>query len=86
MNGIRRRSKRQSDVPPEEPSSQCHTRATSSIIEVLPNEAMEMIDLLVQDEETNSRVGAIGDDPNLAIYGNPACSPYSAASSTYHWF
>ncbi|KAL2612443.1 hypothetical protein R1flu_024135 [Riccia fluitans] len=59
MSGIRRRSRRQSDVPPEEPLSQRHRRAISPIIEVPSDEAMEMIDRLVQGEETNSRVGAI---------------------------
>ncbi|KAL2651924.1 hypothetical protein R1flu_020052 [Riccia fluitans] len=60
MSGIRRCSRRQSDVPLEEPSSQRHRRATSPIIKLPPNEAIETIDWLVQGEETNSKVGATG--------------------------
>ncbi|KAL2629749.1 hypothetical protein R1flu_014435 [Riccia fluitans] len=59
MSGIRRRSRRQSDLPPEEPPSQCHRRATSLIYKLPHDEAMEIIDRLVQGEETNSGVGAI---------------------------
>ncbi|KAL2635350.1 hypothetical protein R1flu_006829 [Riccia fluitans] len=62
MSGIRQQkhSRRQSDVPPDEPLSQRHRRATSLIIELLPDEAMETIDRLVHDEETNFGVDAIG--------------------------
>ncbi|KAL2622653.1 hypothetical protein R1flu_002858 [Riccia fluitans] len=59
MSGIRRRSKRQSDVPPKEPPSQCHRCTTSPIYELPHDEAIMTIDWLVQDEETNSGVGAI---------------------------
>ncbi|KAL2643916.1 hypothetical protein R1flu_011503 [Riccia fluitans] len=61
MSGIRQSSKAQFDVPSEEPPSQCRRRASSPIIGLLPEEAMETIDWLVQDEETNSGVGAIGE-------------------------
>ncbi|KAL2607822.1 hypothetical protein R1flu_026395 [Riccia fluitans] len=61
MNGIRRRNKRQSDVPPEDPLSQRHRRTTSPIIELPLDEAMETIDRLVQCEETHSKDGAIGE-------------------------
>ncbi|KAL2612836.1 hypothetical protein R1flu_024528 [Riccia fluitans] len=59
MSGIIRQSIAQSDVPPEELSSQCCRRATSLIIRLLSDEAMETIDRLVQDEETNSGVNAM---------------------------
>ncbi|KAL2631788.1 hypothetical protein R1flu_016474 [Riccia fluitans] len=59
MSGMRRRSSRQSNVPPEEWPSQCQRRATSPNYELPHDEAMETIDWLVQDEETNSGVGAI---------------------------
>ncbi|KAL2607527.1 hypothetical protein R1flu_026100 [Riccia fluitans] len=59
MNGIRRRSSRQSDVPPEERPSQRQRHATSPNYELPHDEAMETIDRLVQDEETNSGDGAI---------------------------
>ncbi|KAL2650548.1 hypothetical protein R1flu_018676 [Riccia fluitans] len=59
MNGIRHRSKRQSDVPLKEPLSQRRKHATSPIYELPHDEAMETIDRLVQGEETNSGVGAI---------------------------
>ncbi|KAL2634156.1 hypothetical protein R1flu_005635 [Riccia fluitans] len=72
MSGIRRRSRRQSDVPSKEPSSQCRRRATSPIIELPPDEAMEMIDRLVQGEETNFGVGAIGEKiPTLQDAAGP---------------
>ncbi|KAL2632969.1 hypothetical protein R1flu_004448 [Riccia fluitans] len=59
MSGIRRRSSKQSDVPPEEWPSQRQKRATSPNYELPHDEAMEMIDRLVQGEETNSEDGAI---------------------------
>ncbi|KAL2620714.1 hypothetical protein R1flu_000919 [Riccia fluitans] len=59
MSGIRQRSSRQSDVSPEERPSQRRRRATSPIIELSHDEAMETIDWLVQGEETNSGDGAI---------------------------
>ncbi|KAL2644853.1 hypothetical protein R1flu_012440 [Riccia fluitans] len=59
MSGIRRFNRRQSDVPPEEPPSQCRRHAISPMIGLTPDEAIEMIDWLVQGEETNSKVGAI---------------------------
>ncbi|KAL2641463.1 hypothetical protein R1flu_009050 [Riccia fluitans] len=59
MSGIRRRNSRQSDVPPEERLSQRRRCATSPNYELPHDEAMETIDRLVQDEETNSGVGAI---------------------------
>ncbi|KAL2611880.1 hypothetical protein R1flu_023572 [Riccia fluitans] len=59
MSGIRRRNRRQSDVPSEEPPSQCRRHATSPIIKLPLDEAMEMIDQIMQGEETNSGVGAI---------------------------
>ncbi|KAL2620593.1 hypothetical protein R1flu_000798 [Riccia fluitans] len=59
MSGIRQRSNRKSDVPPEKPPSQCRRRGISLIYELPYDEAMKTIDRLVQDEETNSRVGAI---------------------------
>ncbi|KAL2635658.1 hypothetical protein R1flu_007137 [Riccia fluitans] len=59
MSGIRQRSSRQSDVPPEEWPSQHRRRASSPNYEMPHDEAMETIDRLVKDEETNSGVGAI---------------------------
>ncbi|KAL2611277.1 hypothetical protein R1flu_022969 [Riccia fluitans] len=59
MSGIRRRNSRQSDVPAEERPSQRQRRATSPNYELPHDEAMETIDRLVQDEETNSGDGAI---------------------------
>ncbi|KAL2628661.1 hypothetical protein R1flu_013347 [Riccia fluitans] len=59
MSGMRRRNNRQSDVPPKEWPSQRRRCATSPNYESPHDEAMEMIDRLVQDEETNSKVGAI---------------------------
>ncbi|KAL2629744.1 hypothetical protein R1flu_014430 [Riccia fluitans] len=59
MSGIRRHSRRQSDVPSEKLPSQHHRRATSPIYKLPHDEAMETIDLLVHDEETNFGVGAI---------------------------
>ncbi|KAL2624376.1 hypothetical protein R1flu_008621 [Riccia fluitans] len=59
MSGMRRRNSRQFDVLSEERPSQCQRHATSPNYELPHDEAMEMIDRLVQDEETNSRVTAI---------------------------
>ncbi|KAL2643156.1 hypothetical protein R1flu_010743 [Riccia fluitans] len=59
MSGIIHRNRRQSDVPPEEPPSQCRRHATSPIYKLPHDEAMETIDQLVQGEENNSGVGAI---------------------------
>ncbi|KAL2611429.1 hypothetical protein R1flu_023121 [Riccia fluitans] len=59
MNGIKQRSNRQFNVPPEEWPSQCRRRITSPNYELPHDEAMETIDWLMKDEETNSRVGAI---------------------------
>ncbi|KAL2644669.1 hypothetical protein R1flu_012256 [Riccia fluitans] len=59
MSGIRRRSSRQFDVPPEELPSQCQRCAILPIYKLPHDEAMETIDRLVQGEETNSGVGAI---------------------------
>ncbi|KAL2608488.1 hypothetical protein R1flu_027061 [Riccia fluitans] len=59
MSGIRRSNSRQSDVPPEEWPSQFQRRATSPNYKLPHDEAMEMIDQLVQGEETNSGVSAI---------------------------
>ncbi|KAL2632657.1 hypothetical protein R1flu_004136 [Riccia fluitans] len=59
MSGIRRRSSRQSNVPPEKWPSQRQRRATSPNYELPHDEAMETIDRLVQGEETNSGDGAI---------------------------
>ncbi|KAL2650123.1 hypothetical protein R1flu_018251 [Riccia fluitans] len=59
MSGIKRHNRRQSDVPSKELPSQRHRHATSSMIRLAPNEAMEMIDWLVQGEETNSGVDAM---------------------------
>ncbi|KAL2635462.1 hypothetical protein R1flu_006941 [Riccia fluitans] len=59
MSGMRRRSSRQSDVPPEERPSQRRRCATSPNYELPHDEAMEMIHRLVQGEETNSKVCAI---------------------------
>ncbi|KAL2651817.1 hypothetical protein R1flu_019945 [Riccia fluitans] len=72
MSGIKH-SRRQSDVSPEDSSSQCHRCATSSIIELPPDEAMEMIDRLVQCEKTNSKDGAIGEKiPTLYLFARGA--------------
>ncbi|KAL2608504.1 hypothetical protein R1flu_027077 [Riccia fluitans] len=59
MSGIRQRSSRKSNVPPEERPSQCRRCATSPNYELPHDEAMETIDQIVQGEEINSRVGAI---------------------------
>ncbi|KAL2623853.1 hypothetical protein R1flu_008098 [Riccia fluitans] len=59
MSGIRRHSSRQSNVPADEWPSQRRRRATSLNYELPHDEAMETIDRLVQDEETNSGVSAI---------------------------
>ncbi|KAL2614027.1 hypothetical protein R1flu_025719 [Riccia fluitans] len=59
MSGIKRRSSRQSNVPPEKRPSQHRRRATSPNYELPHDEAMETIDRLVQGEETNSEDGAI---------------------------
>ncbi|KAL2632533.1 hypothetical protein R1flu_004012 [Riccia fluitans] len=59
MSGIRRRSSRQSNVPPEEWPSQRRRRATSPNYKLPHDEAMETIDRLVQGDETNSGVSAI---------------------------
>ncbi|KAL2650712.1 hypothetical protein R1flu_018840 [Riccia fluitans] len=59
MSGIRRRSSRQSDVPPEEWPSQRRRHATSPNYELPHDEAMETIDWLVQGEESNSGEGGI---------------------------
>ncbi|KAL2653973.1 hypothetical protein R1flu_022101 [Riccia fluitans] len=59
MSGIRRRSSRQSDVPPKERPSQRRRCATSPNYELPHDEEMETIDRLVQGEETNSGDGAI---------------------------
>ncbi|KAL2610804.1 hypothetical protein R1flu_022496 [Riccia fluitans] len=92
MSGIRQRNRKQiqSDVLPEDPPSQHRRCATSPIIELPPDEAMETIDRLVQCEETEN-----GDDANIkkiptlqsmAIQPVVPIGPYSAAQSTYHWF
>ncbi|KAL2630452.1 hypothetical protein R1flu_015138 [Riccia fluitans] len=59
MNGIRRCSSIQSDIPPEERPSQRQRHATSPNYKLPHDEAMETIDRLVQDEQTNSGDGAI---------------------------
>ncbi|KAL2603258.1 hypothetical protein R1flu_008789 [Riccia fluitans] len=59
MSGIRRCSSRQFDIPSEEWLSQCRRCGTSPNYKLPHNEAMEMIDQLVQGEETNSGDGAI---------------------------
>ncbi|KAL2620812.1 hypothetical protein R1flu_001017 [Riccia fluitans] len=62
MSGIRQRVIRQiqSDVPPVDPPSQRRRRATSPIVKLPPDKAMETIDRLVQCEETKNGDGAIG--------------------------
>ncbi|KAL2622437.1 hypothetical protein R1flu_002642 [Riccia fluitans] len=73
MSGIRRHSRRKSDVLSKELPSQRRRRATSPIIELAPDEAMETIDWMVQSEETNSGVGAI--DLKIPILQSMAIQP-----------